>query len=122
MALKKPSGGVASSGMGRIVIIGKGIGKESVRGAERCGNLVRLLSFVRNDDSFYDHLFKSFTIILGIFIMNDLLRLRACPNLEMLLSENNQRANHIPWVRPLAHQANLEIRGRLFSFPFSSPF
>jgi hypothetical protein len=56
MALKKPSGGVASSGMGRIVIIGKGIGKESLRGAEQRGNLLRLLPFVRNDDSFYDHL------------------------------------------------------------------
>ena len=59
--MKKPSGGVASFGMGRIVIIGKGIGKESLRGAERRGNLVRLLPFVRNDTPFDNDFFKPFT-------------------------------------------------------------
>ena len=80
MALKKPSGGVASFGMGRIVIIGKGIGKESLRGAERRGNLVRLLHFVRNDDSFYNHLFKSFTIVTKESIMNQTYPSQISPN------------------------------------------
>jgi hypothetical protein len=44
-------------------VIGNGIGKGSLRGAERRGNLMRLLHFVRNDDPFCDHLFKSFTIV-----------------------------------------------------------
>lgn len=35
-------------------------------GAERRGNLMRSLHFVRNDDSFYDYLFKPFTIIFKI--------------------------------------------------------
>jgi hypothetical protein len=39
-----------------------GLRKQSLPGAERRGNLLRLLRFVRHDAAFYDNLFKPFTI------------------------------------------------------------
>ncbi|OGP88177.1 MAG: hypothetical protein A2156_03720 [Deltaproteobacteria bacterium RBG_16_48_10] len=44
-------------------VIVNGLRKESLRGAQRRGNLMRLLHFVRNDTSLDGYLFRSFTII-----------------------------------------------------------
>jgi hypothetical protein len=64
-SVKIPSAALDSERIG-LPFIGNGTGKESWRGAERRGNLMRLLHFVRNDDSLYDHFFMPFPLILGI--------------------------------------------------------